>query len=146
MEKATFAAGCFWGPEEVFRALPGVEDTQVGYAGDAAEAGPAEVVEVSFDPENISYEDLLAVFWKAHDPTQLNRQGLDIGPEYRSVIFTHNDEQRQSAERSRADLAENGPQHKPLVTQIESAGNFRRADEVHQRYNEKRSAKQGSLG
>lgn len=137
MEKATFGAGCFWGPEEAFRALPGVLDTQVGYMGSRL---AAEVVEVSFDPAKISYADLLKVYWSIHDPTQLDRQGPDIGPEYRSVIFAHSAEQRQEAERSKAELEEKGVHQKPVLTAIEDAADMLRAAEFHQRYYEKKAS------
>ena len=138
MKKATFGAGCFWGPEETFRVIPGVLDTQVGYMSGSTESRGAEVVEVSFDPEQLSYEDLLKIFWTSHDPTQLNRQGPDIGPEYRSVIFAHNAEQRQAAEGSKAELEEKGLHQKPVVTAIEDAADMHRAAEFHQRYYEKK--------
>src|SRR5919197_3596848 len=112
-EKATFAAGCFWGVEYVFRRVPGVVDVQVGYTGGITEnptyeqvcshtTGHAEATQVTFDPEQVSFDQLLEVFWAMHDPTQVNRQGPDIGDQYRSVIFTHSDEQRTAAEASKA--------------------------------------------
>jgi peptide-methionine (S)-S-oxide reductase len=146
-KKATFGAGCFWGVEAAFRQLDGVTATRVGYAGGHLEnptyedvcshtTGHAEVVEVTYDPEEISYDELLGVFWRKHDPTQLNRQGWDIGDNYRSAIFVHDDEQRAAAE---ASLAAEQPNHrKPIVTQIEDAQTFYEAEDYHQQYLEKR--------
>ncbi len=146
-KKATFGAGCFWGVEAAFRQLDGVTATRVGYAGGHLEhptyedvcshtTGHAEVVEVSYDPEQISYDDLLQVFWRKHDPTQLNRQGWDIGDNYRSVIFVHDEEQRAAAEASKS--AEQASHSKPVVTQIEPAQTFYEAEDYHQQYLEKR--------
>ena len=146
-EKATFGAGCFWGVEETFRKLKGVTSTAVGYAGGTKEnptyedvcsdeTGHAEVVQVEFDPLQISYDDLLDVFWSNHNPTTLNRQGPDIGTQYRSVIFYHSPEQKAAAEKSKIDISER--LNRPIVTQIEPARNFWRAEEYHQRYLEKR--------
>ena len=150
-EKATFGAGCFWGVEETFRKLPGVTDTAVGYAGGKTlnptyrdvcghNTGHAEVVEVDFDPAQISYETLLDVFWQNHNPTQLNRQGPDVGDQYRSVIFYHSDTQKTAAEISKSKLAESGKFSRPIVTSIEPAPQFYRAEEYHQKYLEKRGA------
>ena len=147
-KKATFGAGCFWGVEAAFRQIEGVTGTAVGYAGGPTEnptyqdvcshtTGHAEVVEVTYDSERVAYEQLLAVFWGKHDPTQLNRQGWDIGDQYRSVIFFHDEEQRAAAERSKAELDASGRYRKPIVTLIESAPTFYRAEEDHQRYLEK---------
>jgi peptide-methionine (S)-S-oxide reductase len=147
-KKATFGAGCFWGVEAAFRQVDGVTATAVGYAGGHTDnptyhdvcshaTGHAEVVEVTYDPERVSYEDLLDVFWGKHDPTQLNRQGWDIGDQYRSVIFFHDEEQRAAAERSKAELDASGQYRKPIVTLIEPASTFYRAEEYHQRYLEK---------
>jgi peptide-methionine (S)-S-oxide reductase len=127
MEKATFGAGCFWGSEEAFRKLDGVLDTQVGTMSGA------EVVDISFDPSQISYAELLSAFWEAHDPTQLNRQGPDIGSAYRSVIFAHSDQQHQAALQSKEAIV---PQM-PVVTEIVDATDLHRAAEHHQRYYEK---------
>lgn len=149
MEKATFGAGCFWGVEETFRTTPGVINTAVGYAGGATEnptyrdvcghgTGHAEVVEAEFDPLQISYETLLDVFWKNHNPTQLNRQGPDVGDQYRSVIFYHSDAQKIAAEKSKAALEKSGRLSRPVVTLIEPAPTFYRAEDYHQRYLEKR--------
>jgi len=146
-KKATFGAGCFWGVEAAFRRLDGVTATRVGYAGGGVErptyeqvctdrTGHAEVVEVTYDPERISYEELLDVFWAEHDPTQLNRQGPDIGAQYRSVIFTHDDSQAASARASRDAIQDAWTN--PVVTQIEDAPPFWEAEDYHQRYLEKR--------
>jgi len=147
--KATFGAGCFWGVEAAFRKTPGVTDTAVGYAGGTVEnptyeqvctdkTGHAEVVQVEYDPEKVSYEQLLDVFWSSHDPTQLNRQGPDVGRQYRSVIFFHDDAQRAAAEKSKAALESSGKHSRPIVTEIEPAPTFHRAEDYHQRYLEKR--------
>jgi peptide-methionine (S)-S-oxide reductase len=149
MAQATFAAGCFWGVEAAFRQVPGVTNTAVGYAGGHTKnptyeevctdrTGHAEVVLVDYDPERVSYEQLLEVFWKCHDPTQLNRQGPDWGTQYRSAILYHTPEQREAAEASKAALAESGRFRRPIVTLIEPAAEFYRAEEYHQQYLEKR--------
>ena len=146
-KKATFGAGCFWGVEAAFRQLDGVTGTRVGYSGGHTEnptyeevcghgTGHAEVVEVTYDPERLSYEDLLQVFWAKHDPTQLNRQGWDIGDQYRSAIFFHDDEQQEAAVRSKAE--EQTRHSKPVVTQLEPAQTFYEAEDYHQQYLEKR--------
>jgi len=148
-EKATFGAGCFWGVEAAFRQVPGVLETAVGYAGGnfanptygdvcSDETGHAEVVEVTYDPSRVSYEDLLKVFWENHDPTQLNRQGPDIGTQYRSAIFFHSTAQRDAAIASRDRLEKSGRYRRPIVTEITPAPAFWRAEEYHQRYLEKR--------
>jgi peptide-methionine (S)-S-oxide reductase len=148
-EKAMFGAGCFWGVEATFRQLPGVSSAVVGYAGGATEnptyeqvctdeTGHAEVVEVEFDPAEVRYEQLLDVFWANHDPTTLNRQGPDVGTQYRSVIFYHSPEQKTAAEASKANMDASGRFRRPIVTQIEPAPTFYRAEEYHQRYLEKR--------
>ena len=145
---ATFGAGCFWHVEATFRQVPGVVDTTVGYMGGSVpnptyeqvctgETGHAEVVQVEYDPEQVSYEELLDVFWKCHDPTQRNRQGPDVGTQYRSVIFYHTEEQRMLAEASRRRLEESGLYPRPIVTEIVPAREFYRAEEYHQRYFEK---------
>lgn len=149
MAKATFAAGCFWGVEETFRKLPGVTATAVGYMGgqmanptyedvctDAT--GHAEVVDVEYDPTKISYEQLLDVFWKSHDPTQLNRQGPDVGMQYRSAVFYDSPEQKAAAEAAKFALQESGRFRRPVVTEITAAGPFWRAEEYHQKYLQKR--------
>ena len=148
-EKATFGAGCFWGVETTFRNIEGVTDAAVGYAGGKTEnptyedvctdeTGHAEVVQVEFDPAVVSYEKLLDVFWSSHNPTTLNRQGPDVGSQYRSVIFYHSPEQRAVAEASKAALEKSGKFRSAIVTQIEPAPKFYRAEEYHQRYLEKR--------
>jgi peptide-methionine (S)-S-oxide reductase len=148
-EKATFAAGCFWGVEATFRALEGVTETAVGYTGGATEnptykdvcgddTGHAEAVEVDYDPSRISYSDLLKVFWENHDPTTLNRQGPDVGTQYRSAIFFHSPEQKAEAEASRDALGKSGQFRRPIVTEIVPAVTFYRAEDYHQRYLEKR--------
>jgi peptide-methionine (S)-S-oxide reductase len=148
-EKATFGAGCFWGVEATFRAIKGVTDAAVGYAGGTKEnptyeqvcrhdTGHAEVVQVEFDPTLVSYSHLLEVFWSNHNPTTLNRQGPDIGDQYRSVIFYHTPEQKTAAEESKAIQERSGRFNKPIVTQIQPAPTFYRAEEYHQRYLEKR--------
>jgi peptide-methionine (S)-S-oxide reductase len=146
--KATFGAGCFWGVEMSFRRLDGVTDAAVGYAGGHTEnptyrdvcshaTGHAEVVEVDFDPAVISYRELLDAFFAMHDPTQVNRQGPDIGDQYRSVIFYHSPEQREIAEETKAELDASGRFARPVATTIEPAPTFWRAEEYHQRYIEK---------
>ena len=148
MEKATFAAGCFWGVEEAFYDEPGVVSTKVGYTGGVVEnptykevctdtTGHAEAVEITFDPSIITYKQLLEIFWKIHDPTQLNRQGPDVGSQYRSAIFCHTDEQRKKAEESMESLNNSGRYSKSIVTEILSAGVFWEAEEYHQKYHQK---------
>jgi peptide-methionine (S)-S-oxide reductase len=149
MAKATFAAGCFWGVEEAFRQVPGVTGTAVGYEGGTTDhptyedvctdtTGHAEVAEVEYDPDKVSYEQLLDVFWANHDPTQLNRQGPDFGTQYRSAIFYHTPEQRAAAEASKTALQASGRFRRPVVTEVTPAGPFWRAEEYHQRYLQKR--------
>jgi len=148
-QKATFGAGCFWGVEETFRALDGVISTRVGYLGGKTEnptyqdvctdeTGHAEVVEVVFDPTRIAYEKLLEVFWAAHNPTELNRQGPDVGAQYRSAIFYQDDEQRRIAEVSKAKLIASGRFKRPVVTEITPTQRFWPAEEYHQQYLKKR--------
>jgi peptide-methionine (S)-S-oxide reductase len=150
-EMAVFGAGCFWGVEAVFRRVPGVRETAVGYAGGHVadptyqdvctdRTGHAEVVQVTYDPAEVSYEDLLSVFWQAHDPTQVNRQGLDVGTQYRSVIFFFTPEQEAAARKSKAALEGSRRFPRPIATEIVPAGPFYRAEEYHQRYLEKRGA------
>lgn len=147
--KGTFAAGCFWGVEAEFRKLPGVLATRVGYTGGtdpnptyeqvcSHTTGHAEAVEVEFDPAKISYEKLLEVFWSFHDPTQLNRQGPDVGEQYRSAIFYHDDAQQLAATRLKEALEKSGQVRKPIVTQIVPATIFYPAEDYHQQYLEKR--------
>lgn len=148
VQKATFGAGCFWGVEAAFRQLNGVVSTSVGYMGGTLEnptyedvctdqTGHAEVVEVIYDPAQVSYEDLLEVFWKIHDPTTLNRQGPDRGTQYRSVIFYHTPEQESAAKASKERMERSGKFKRNIVTQIEPAALFWRAEEYHQQYYEK---------
>ena len=147
-EKATFAAGCFWGVESAFRQAPGVIDTQVGYTGGKTAnptykevctdaTGHAEAIEITFDPAKVSYEKLLELFWRMHDPTSVNRQGPDVGTQYRSAVFYHSPEQKAAAEASKAALDNSGKYKAPVATQILPAGPFYRAEEYHQRYFEK---------
>ncbi|WP_124727780.1 peptide-methionine (S)-S-oxide reductase MsrA [Staphylospora marina] len=156
MAKATFGAGCFWGVEETFRKIPGVLDTAVGYMGGTKDqptyeevctdtTGHAEVVHLEYDPEQVTYEQLLQVFWDSHDPTQLNRQGPDVGTQYRSVIFWHTEEQKEAAERSKAELERSGRFKDPIATEITPASTFWRAEEYHQRYLQKRGLGSCSL-
>lgn len=145
-ETATFAAGCFWGVEDAFRRVPGVLDVVSGYIGGHVDnptyrqvcghtTGHAEAVEVTFDPQQVDYEQLLSLFWQIHDPTQLNRQGPDVGDQYRSAIFTHGEEQERLAIASRDREQHNYT--RPIVTQILPAPRFWPAEEYHQRYFEK---------
>ena len=145
--KATFGAGCFWGVEAAFRQLDGVTKTRVGYSGGHTQnpsyedvcshgTGHAEVVEVTYDDERLSYNDLLRVFWDKHDPTQLNRQGWDIGDQYRSAIFFHDEERQETATSSKEQ--QQGRYKRPVVTQIEPAQTFYEAEDYHQQYLEKR--------
>ena len=148
-EKATFGMGCFWGVEATFRAVPGVTNATVGYAGGTTAnptyqdvcshtTGHAEVVQVEFDPAAVSYGRLLDVFWSNHNPTTLNRQGPDVGDQYRSVIFYHSPEQQRAAEESKARLESSGRFKQPIVTFIQPAPTFYPAEDYHQRYLEKR--------
>lgn len=148
IEMATFGAGCFWGVEAAFRKLPGIVDVKVGYMGGHVDnptyeqvctntTGHAEVAQVSFDSDKITYEELLAVFWDIHDPTQLNRQGPDVGSQYRSVIFYHSDEQKRIAEESKQKLGNAGKVSREIVTGIIAASDFWVAEDYHQRYFEK---------
>jgi peptide-methionine (S)-S-oxide reductase len=149
MEKATFGAGCFWGIEAAFRQIDGVKSTAVGYMGGtmknptyqdvcSSRTGHAEVVQVEFDPALVSYEQLLNAFWENHDPTTLNRQGPDVGPQYRSAIFFHTPEQEAAAKASKDTIARSGRFHRLVVTEITPAPEFWRAEEYHQQYLEKR--------
>jgi peptide-methionine (S)-S-oxide reductase len=146
MERATFGAGCFWGVEAEFRKVEGVAEAVVGYSGGhtkdpsygdvcSGSTGHAEVVEVEYDPSKVSYEELLEVFWANHDPTQLNRQGPDVGTQYRSAIFYHTPEQEAAARASKERVQERF--EKPVVTEITPVSEFYRAEEYHQRYFEK---------
>jgi peptide-methionine (S)-S-oxide reductase len=149
METATFGAGCFWGVEAAFRQIEGVRATAVGYEGGTLpnptyddvctdRTGHAETVQVEFDPARVSYEQLLDVFWTNHDPTTRNRQGPDIGTQYRSVIFYHTPEQKAEAIASKQKLERSGKYRRPIVTQIEPATTFWKAEDYHQQYLEKR--------
>lgn len=145
-EKATFAAGCFWGVEDIFMQVEGVTNTQVGYTGGVTEdptyrevcsdtTGHAEAVELEFNPEVVSYDALLDLFWEMHNPTTLNRQGPDIGSQYRSAIFYHNPSQEQAAIASKSRWKESGRFTNPIVTEIVPATTFYPAEEYHQKYN-----------
>jgi len=149
LEKATFGAGCFWGVEAKFNQIPGVLETAVGYEGGELEhptykevctdrTGHAEVVEISFDPERVSFERLLDAFFELHDPTQLNRQGPDFGTQYRSVVFFHSGAQKVAAEKRIEELKIEGQFARPIVTQVVPAQTFWRAEEYHQKYLERR--------
>jgi peptide-methionine (S)-S-oxide reductase len=148
-ETATFAAGCFWGVEVKFRQVPGVLDAAVGYSGGKTEnptykdvctdrTGHAEVVQVTFDPQRVSYEQLLEIFFSLHDPTTVNRQGPDVGTQYRSAIFFHSPQQEQQARAFKAKLEAAKTFPRPIATEIAPAAPFYRAEEYHQRYLEKR--------
>jgi len=148
MATATFAAGCFWGVEARFRCIPGVIDAEAGYTGGHSDdpsyeevcshtTGHAEAVKVEYDPQVVTYEELLDAFFAMHDPTTLNRQGPDIGDNYRSAIFYHTDEQQRLAQDVKRRLQQSGAYRRPIVTQIEPAGPWWRAEEYHQRFNEK---------
>jgi peptide-methionine (S)-S-oxide reductase len=149
LQKATFAAGCFWGVEAAFRQIPGVVATRVGYTGGRTTdptyervcshtTGHAEAVEVTYDPERVSYEQLLDVFWTKHNPTTKNRQGLDIGDQYRSAIFFHSSEQQEAAERTKEAVQAKLHWPKKVVTEIVPATEFYEAEDYHQQYLEKR--------
>lgn len=149
MANATFAAGCFWGVEAAFRQIDGVTATTVGYSGGNTASptykevctdttGHAEVVQVEYDPDRVSYETLLDTFWSNHDPTQLNRQGPDVGTQYRSAIFYHDDEQKTAAAASKEKLESSERSGRPIVTEIIEAQEFYRAEDYHQQYLENR--------
>jgi len=149
MEKATFGAGCFWGVEAAFREIPGVMATMVGYSGGKTanptyadvcsdSTGHAEVVQVSYDPAQVSFEQLLDVFWRIHDPTTTNRQSADVGSQYRSVIFCHTPAQETAARAAKSKLEKSGRFRQPVVTEIVPAVPFYKAEDYHQRYLEKR--------
>lgn len=146
--KATFGAGCFWHVEDLLRKTKGVKSTQVGYIGGKLadptydevctdKTGHAEAVQVEYDPNEISYDELLQVFWNNHDPTTLNRQGPDVGNQYRSAIFFHNDEQKNIAQKSKFDLDQSGKFQKQIVTEIVPAPEFYKAEKYHQKYFQK---------
>ena len=149
MEKATFGAGCFWGVEAAFRKIDGVTATSVGYTGGSLDSptyedvctgrtGHAEVVEVEYDPSQVSYDELLAVFWDIHDPTTLNRQGPDVGTQYRSVLFFHIAEQEAAANKSKEKIQSSGRFTRDIVTEITPASQYYKAEDYHQQYLEKR--------
>ena len=148
MEKATFGAGCFWGVEAAFQKIKGVKTTAVGYMGGdlvnptyedvcTDRTGHAEVVQLEYDPDIVTYDELLEVFWEIHDPTTLNRQGPDVGTQYRSVIFYHNEKQRESATASKKKRQSSDQIKNKIVTEITQASTFFRAEEYHQKYFEK---------
>ena len=145
MEKATFGAGCFWGVEEAFRKIKGVSSTAVGYSGGTfknptyrdvctGQTGHAEVVQVEYDPAQVSYEELLAVFWANHDPTTMNRQGPDVGSQYRSAVFYHTPQQEAASRASKDKLNSSGTFKRPIVTEITPASEFWMAEDYHQQY------------
>jgi len=157
MEEATFGAGCFWGVEAIFRQLNGVVSTAVGYMGGDLEnptykdvctdrTGHAEVVQVEHDPSRVSYDQLLKVFWENHDPTTLNRQGPDVGTQYRSAIFFHTSQQEAAAKASKERQQASGKYKRPIVTEIVQAAKFWRAEEYHQQYLEKRGLAHCHIG
>ena len=157
MEKGTFAAGCFWGVEEAFRQVKGVVSTSVGYTGGSfnnpryedvcsGKTGHAEAVEIEYDPSRVSYEELLSVFWENHDPTTLNRQGPDIGTQYRSAIYVHTPEQKAAAIASKENLQKSGRYKNPISTEITPASQFYRAEDYHQQYVEKRGSAHRTQG
>ena len=150
-ELATLGGGCFWCLEAVFEQVKGVSKVESGYTGGAipsptyrqvcnGDTGHAEVVQVTFDPAKLSYEQLLDAFWQTHDPTQKNRQGPDFGSQYRTAIFFHSPEQEAAANKSKAALEASGKLKRPIATEITAAGPFYRAEEYHQKYLEKRGA------
>jgi len=149
METATFGAGCFWGVQAAFDRIKGVVDTQVGYAGGVlanptyqdvctGKTGHAEVIQVTFDPKQVAYDRLLEVFLETHDPTQMNRQGPDVGTQYRSVVFFHSPDQEKAARAALEKEAASGRHARPIATAVEKAGPFWRAEDYHQKYLEKR--------
>ncbi|HYL47546.1 MAG TPA: peptide-methionine (S)-S-oxide reductase MsrA [Candidatus Limnocylindrales bacterium] len=152
MAKATFAAGCFWGVEDAFRQVKGVKSTTVGYTGGTPKyptyeqvcsdgTGHAEAVEVEFDPAQVNYEQLLKLFWEIHDPTTKNRQGPDVGSQYRSTIFYHDAAQQAAAQASKEALEKSGKFRRAIVTEITAAPEFNRAEDYHQQYFEKRGVR-----
>ncbi|PRX34746.1 peptide-methionine (S)-S-oxide reductase [Orenia metallireducens] len=155
MEKATFAAGCFWGVQALFDKIDGVSSTTVGYIGGQTDnptyeevctdqTGHAEAIEIIFDPNKVSYEELLEVFWTNHNPTTLNQQGVDVGTQYRSAIFYHNKEQAKTAKKAKEALDNSDRYQKPIVTEMTAATTFYPAEKYHQKYLEKRG--QSSCG
>ena len=155
--KVTFGEGCFWGVEAAYRQIPGVLSTAVGYLGGTLEnptyhdvcsgrTGHAEVVQVTYDPSRVTYDDLLTVFWENHDPTTLNRQGPDIGTQYRSAIFYHDDAQKEAAIASKDEREKSGRYRRPIVTEITPASEFYMAEDYHQQYLEKRGLSSCHIG
>ena len=149
LQKATFAAGCFWHVEDAFRRIKGVVDARVGYTGGIVAnptyklvctdtTGHAEALQIVFDPSVVSYEELVEFFWTMHDPTQKNRQGPDWGMQYRTAIFTHDEQQKKTAEASKQTLDESGRFKKPIATEITEGGEFWEAEDYHQQYYAKR--------
>jgi peptide-methionine (S)-S-oxide reductase len=154
---AVFGAGCFWGVEAAYRLIPGVLSTRVGYLGGTMDnptyqdvcsgrTGHAEVVEVTYDPARITYDDLLTVFWENHDPTTLNRQGPDVGEQYRSAIFYNDEEQKSAAHASKEERDRSGKYRRPIVTEITPASTFYSAEDYHQQYLEKRGLASCHIG
>ena len=154
MAIATFAAGCFWGIEAAYRRIEGVTSTAVGYTGGqtsdptykevcSGQTGHAEAVQVAFDPARVSYEQLLEVFWNLHDPTQVNRQGPDVGTQYRTAVFYHDAEQQAAATASKAKLETENRFGAPIATEIVPAASFFLAEDYHQQYFEKQSSRRG---
>lgn len=152
MAKATFAAGCFWGVEDAFRHIKGVKSTTVGYTGGTMKnpsyedvctgrTGHSEAVEVDYDPAQVTYEQLLGIFWESHDPTTMNRQGPDVGTQYRSAIYFHDAAQEASARGSKSLLEKSGVFKRPIVTEISPASDFYKAEDYHQQYFEKKGMK-----
>lgn len=157
MSIATFGAGCFWGVEAAYRQIPGVLSTAVGYLGGTLKnptyhdvctgrTGHAEVVQVTYDPARVTYDDLLTVFWENHDPTTLNRQGPDVGTQYRSAIFYHDDAQKEAAISSKDEREKSGRYRRPIVTEITPATEFYMAEDYHQQYLEKRGLSSCHIG
>ena len=151
-EEATFGAGCFWGVEEAFREMKGITETEAGFSGGHTEkpsyeqvcqddTGHAEVVNIKFDPKKVSYGQLLEHFWQIHDPTQVNRQGPDVGYQYRSIILYHSDKQKEIAEKLKEGLEKSGKVNGKIATEIKPFGTFYRAEEYHQKYLMKKGAK-----
>ena len=149
LETATFGAGCFWGVEETFKDIPGVKSTAVGYLGGTydhptykdvctGKTGHAEVLQLQYDPNQVSYDSLLDTFWRNHNPTTMNRQGPDVGTQYRSAIFFHTPQQEETATASKEKMEQSSTFRNPIVTEITSASTFYRAEDYHQRYLEKR--------
>ena len=156
-QKATFGAGCFWGVEAAFRQIPGVISTSVGYLGGTMDnptyrdvcsgrTGHAEVVQVTYDPDRITYDDLLTVFWDNHNPTTMNRQGPDIGTQYRSAIFYHDEGQKKAAAASKDERERSGRHRNPIVTEITQATEYYEAEDYHQQYLEKRGLSSCHIG